>query len=62
MIDSGEKWYKDAIEYYTRAIDTRIQDPEKNSIYYANRAHVNLLLSTLFFYTSDINNLIIIIF
>eukprot|EP00029_Vermamoeba_vermiformis_P007757 TRINITY_DN3444_c0_g1_i1.p1 TRINITY_DN3444_c0_g1~~TRINITY_DN3444_c0_g1_i1.p1 ORF type:complete len:413 (-),score=112.01 TRINITY_DN3444_c0_g1_i1:9-1247(-) len=43
-LQRGPKYYKDAAEYYTKAIDQKIQDAVKNSILYANRAQANLLL------------------
>lgn len=40
----GKKHYADAIDCYTKAINQKaLSDPE-NSVIYANRAHVNLLL------------------
>jgi len=39
-----KEYYQDAIKYYTRAIDEHLSDPLKNSVYYSNRAAVNLLL------------------
>jgi hypothetical protein len=43
-LQRGPKYYKDAAEYYTKAIDQKLQDAVKNSILYSNRAQANLLL------------------
>merc|ERR1712113_645951 len=40
----GKKYYKDALTYYSKALDEKILDKTKNSIYLSNRAHVQLLL------------------
>jgi tetratricopeptide (TPR) repeat protein len=40
----GKKHYAEAIDCYTRSINQNIRDPQHNSVCYANRAHVNLLL------------------
>lgn len=40
----GKKHYSDAIECYTRAINQKVLSDSENSILFANRAHVNLLL------------------
>ncbi|XP_024540503.1 tetratricopeptide repeat protein 4 homolog [Selaginella moellendorffii] len=43
-VKKGKSGYKDAVDCYTRAIEQRIDDPLQNSVLFANRAHVNLLL------------------
>lgn len=45
-IQQGPKYYRDALGFYTDAIDVKVEDPLKNSVYFSNRAHVNLLLGT----------------
>ena len=40
----GKKHYRDAIDCYTRAINQKASSDSDNSILFANRAHVNLLL------------------
>lgn len=40
----GKKHYGDAIDCYTRAINQKASSASDNSILFANRAHVNLLL------------------
>lgn len=40
----GKKHYSDAIDCYTRAIDQKALSNSENSVLFANRAHVNLLL------------------
>lgn len=40
----GKKHYSDAIDCYTRAINQKVLSDSENSILFANRAHVNLLL------------------
>lgn len=44
FVKMGKKHYPEAIDCYTRAISQNIRDSEHNSVCYANRAHVNLLL------------------
>lgn len=44
FVKMGKKHYIEAIDCYTRAISQNISDPLHNSVCYANRAHVNLLL------------------
>ncbi|KAG0556685.1 hypothetical protein M758_11G069900 [Ceratodon purpureus] len=44
FVKMGKKHYAEAVDCYTRAIDQNIRDPQHNSVCYANRAHVNLLL------------------
>ncbi|XP_057964073.1 uncharacterized protein LOC131155152 [Malania oleifera] len=43
-VKMGKKHYSDAIDYYTRAINQKVLSDYENSIIFANRAHVNLLL------------------
>lgn len=43
-VKMGKKHYADAIDCYTRAINQKISNNFENSILFANRAHVNLLL------------------
>eukprot|EP00026_Physarum_polycephalum_P001325 Phypoly_transcript_01326.p2 GENE.Phypoly_transcript_01326~~Phypoly_transcript_01326.p2 ORF type:complete len:339 (+),score=57.25 Phypoly_transcript_01326:2158-3174(+) len=43
-VKRGKQWYKDAVVFYTKAIEQNVPDQEKASIYYSNRAAVNLLL------------------
>ncbi|XP_030456179.2 uncharacterized protein LOC115677198 [Syzygium oleosum] len=40
----GKKHYSDAIDCYTRAINQKALSDSENSVLFANRAHVNLLL------------------
>uniref|UniRef100_A0A0A0LDZ3 Uncharacterized protein n=1 Tax=Cucumis sativus TaxID=3659 RepID=A0A0A0LDZ3_CUCSA len=40
----GRKHYTDAIDCYTKAINQKALSNSENSVLYANRAHVNLLL------------------
>ncbi|XP_022159856.1 tetratricopeptide repeat protein 4 homolog isoform X2 [Momordica charantia] len=40
----GRKHYSDAIDCYTRAINQKVLSNSENSVLFANRAHVNLLL------------------
>ena len=40
----GPRYYKDAIQHYTEAIEAGSSDEAKNAIYHSNRAAVNLLL------------------
>eukprot|EP00958_Prasinococcus_capsulatus_P028240 scaffold6454_cov229-Prasinococcus_capsulatus_cf.AAC.3 len=42
----GKKYYKDALVYYSKALDEKIPDKKKNSIYLSNRSHVQFLLGT----------------
>ncbi|GAQ80087.1 hypothetical protein KFL_000450440 [Klebsormidium nitens] len=39
-----KRFIPDAVKFYTQAIDQKVEDPVRNSIYYANRSHANLLL------------------
>ncbi|PSR86399.1 Tetratricopeptide repeat protein [Actinidia chinensis var. chinensis] len=43
-VKMGKKHYSDAIDCYTRAINQNVLSDSENSILFANRAHVNLLL------------------
>ena len=43
----GKRYYKDAIIYYTQALEQKSPIAENNSIYYSNRAAVHLLLGKL---------------
>ncbi|KAJ0110862.1 hypothetical protein Patl1_01666 [Pistacia atlantica] len=43
-VKQGKKHYSDAIDCYTRGINQNVLSSSENSILYANRAHVNLLL------------------
>lgn len=43
-VKKGKKHYSDAIDCYTRAINQNVLSDSENSVLYANRAHVNLLL------------------
>lgn len=43
-VKKGKKHYSDAIDCYTRAINQNVLSDSENSVSYANRAHVNLLL------------------
>ncbi|XP_061368592.1 uncharacterized protein LOC133311553 isoform X2 [Gastrolobium bilobum] len=43
-VKMGKKHYSDAIDCYTRAINQKALSDSENSILFANRAHVNLLL------------------
>lgn len=43
-VKQGKKHYSDAIDCYTRAINQNVLTGSENSILFANRAHVNLLL------------------
>ena len=43
-VKSGKKHYADAIDCYTKAINQKALRDSENSVIYANRAHVNLLL------------------
>ncbi|KAL6968127.1 hypothetical protein U1Q18_033930 [Sarracenia purpurea var. burkii] len=43
-VKMGKKHYSDAIDCYTRAINQKVLSDSDNSILFANRAHVNLLL------------------
>jgi len=38
----GKKYYEDAIKFYTQAIDQPVKDDKKRSVYFSNRAAVNL--------------------
>lgn len=40
----GRKHYADAIDCYTKAINQKALSNSENSVLYANRAHVNILL------------------
>lgn len=40
----GKKHYKEAIDCYTRAIDQKALSDSEQSVIFANRAQVNLLL------------------
>lgn len=40
----GKKYYNDAIIYYTKAIEQNSPDNTKNSVYFTNRAAVDLML------------------
>lgn len=42
-----KRFIPDAVKFYTQAIDQKVEDPMKNSVYYANRSHANLLLGKL---------------
>lgn len=44
FVKMGKKYYKDAVDCYTRAIDQKSMDAVCTSVLYANRAQVNLLL------------------
>ncbi|XP_057847553.2 uncharacterized protein LOC131057398 [Cryptomeria japonica] len=44
FIKMGKKHYADAIDCYSRAINQKISNDIENSIFFANRAHANLLL------------------
>uniref|UniRef100_A0A5B7BD12 Cns1/TTC4 wheel domain-containing protein n=1 Tax=Davidia involucrata TaxID=16924 RepID=A0A5B7BD12_DAVIN len=44
FVKMGKKHYSDAIDCYTRAINQKVLSDSENSILFANRAHVNLLL------------------
>ncbi|KAJ1416820.1 Tetratricopeptide-like helical domain superfamily [Sesbania bispinosa] len=46
-VKMGKKHYTDAINCYTRAINQKALSDSENSIIFANRAHVNLLLGNL---------------
>lgn len=46
MVKAGPKYYKDALIYYTQALDQKSSIKENNSIYYSNRAAVQLMLGT----------------
>ncbi|KAK7277466.1 hypothetical protein RJT34_22479 [Clitoria ternatea] len=46
-VKMGKKHYSDAIGCYTRAINQKALSDSENSILFANRAHVNLLLGNL---------------
>ena len=43
-VRQGKKYYFDAIDCYTRAINQNALSGSETSILYANRSHVNLLL------------------
>ncbi|KAI5072407.1 hypothetical protein GOP47_0012513, partial [Adiantum capillus-veneris] len=43
-VKMGKKYYKDALDCYTRALQQKSMDAVNSSILYANRAHVHLLL------------------
>ncbi|KAF5741807.1 tetratricopeptide repeat-containing family protein [Tripterygium wilfordii] len=43
-VKMGKKHYSDAVDCYTRAIHQKVLSEAENSLLYANRAHVNLLL------------------
>lgn len=43
-VKMGKKHYSDAIDCYTRAINQKALSDSENSVLFANRAHVNLLL------------------
>lgn len=43
-VKMGKKHYTDAIDCYTRAINQKVLSDSENSVLFANRAHVNLLL------------------
>eukprot|EP00250_Pteridium_aquilinum_P032871 c4855_g1_i1 orf=110-1183(+) len=43
-VKMGKKYYKDAVDCYTRAIEQKSMDAVSTSILYANRAQVHLLL------------------
>ncbi|KAJ7977154.1 tetratricopeptide repeat protein 4-like [Quillaja saponaria] len=43
-VKMGKKHYTDAIDCYTRAINQKVLSDSENSLIFANRAHVNLLL------------------
>jgi len=44
MVKAGPKYYKDALTYYTQALDQKSSLALNNSIYYSNRAAVHLML------------------
>lgn len=44
FVKMGKKYYKDAVDCYTRAIDQKSMDAMSTSVLYANRAQVHLLL------------------
>lgn len=39
----GKRYYKDAVEYYTQALEQHSSDNHANSIYHSNRAQVEIL-------------------
>lgn len=46
MVKAGPKYYKDALVYYTQALDQNSSIKENVSVYYSNRAAVQLMLRT----------------
>ncbi|KAG9446797.1 hypothetical protein H6P81_012925 [Aristolochia fimbriata] len=44
FVKMGRKYYNDAIDCYTRAINQKVLSESENSVLFSNRAHVNLLL------------------
>ena len=49
LLAKGPKFYRQSLDLYTEAIDAQSPNAKKNSIYYSNRAHVQLLLGSSFF-------------
>lgn len=47
LCDLYQKYYADAVVFYTKAIEQNVPDLEKASIYYSNRAAVQLQLGNL---------------
>jgi hypothetical protein len=46
MVKAGPKYYRDALAYYTRALEQKSCIAPNNSVYYCNRAAVQLMLRT----------------
>ena len=46
MVKAGPKYYRDALAYYTRALEQKSCIAPINSVYYCNRAAVQLMLRT----------------
>ncbi|ELR22915.1 tetratricopeptide repeat domain containing protein [Acanthamoeba castellanii str. Neff] len=44
MVKAGPKYYRDALAYYTRALEQKSCIAPNNSVYYCNRAAVQLML------------------
>jgi hypothetical protein len=46
MVKAGPKYYRDALVCYTQALDQKSSIAANNSVYYSNRAAVQLMLRT----------------
>jgi len=57
-LSRGKRYYEDAIKFYTKAIEQPFKNDKKRSLYYSNRAAVNLLLENFGRVISDCNEAI----